>query len=196
MWQVLSPDPHKRRHLICKCGCGKIKSVAAYDVRSGKSTQCRSCARTTHGCSSVREHRIWEGIIRRCSRPTDTSFKWYGAKGVSVCFSWADAINGYGNFLKDMGKAPTPTSSIDRINNAKGYSKENCRWASRKEQNLNRRTTRWVLVNGVRLCAKDAAAKLGIPYPTFWERLNKGHYKEDLMVLDMREEEEEKEEVA
>jgi hypothetical protein len=76
----------------------------------------------------------WYGMKSRCSNPKQYSFKDYGGRGITVCERWKV----YANFLADMGPRP-PGTTLDRIDNDKGYEKSNCRWATPKEQAQNRR---------------------------------------------------------
>jgi hypothetical protein len=82
----------------------------------------------------------WKAMVARCSKPKGWSFAEYGAKGVTVCERWKR----FEHFLSDMGERP-PGTSIDRIDGSKGYEPGNCRWATRSQQNLNRR--KYVIVN-------------------------------------------------
>lgn len=95
------------------------------------------------------EYRSWSQMIQRCTNPKNPKFENYGGKGITVCDRWLDS---YINFLEDMGRRPSITDSIDRIDVEKGYYKENCRWASRKLQGWNRSTTTVTLeqVNEIR----------------------------------------------
>lgn len=72
-------------------------------------------------------------MIARCTNPYSVSYQQYGGQGISVCKRWRH----FKSFLADMGQRP-PGTSLDRIDNAKGYEPWNCRWASRSEQNRNR----------------------------------------------------------
>jgi hypothetical protein len=84
------------------------------------------------------EHYIWRSMRDRCCNPNHKAYKHYGGRGITVCDRWAS----YENFLEDMGPRPSEDYSIDRVDNDKGYSPDNCRWALKSEQQKNKRTTR------------------------------------------------------
>lgn len=84
------------------------------------------------------EHYVWRAMMARCYRPTSSGFKYYGAKGITVCKRW----HKYENFYHDMGERPSPDHSVERRNTHKGYSPSNCVWATRSEQQKNKTTTR------------------------------------------------------
>lgn len=124
-----------------------------------------------HGMSGTRMYRIWTDMIARCHCETDTSFKWYGAKGVSVCQRWRDSFTA---FLADMGERPSPSHSIDRIDNNGCYSPDNCRWATKSEQNKNTCRTTQITFNGKTKCLADWSSELGVEYDVLRKRLKQG----------------------
>ena len=97
---------------------------------------------TTHGAyknySETPEHYVWRSMIYRCTKPSCVWYKYYGARGITVCDAWKD----YQVFLADMGARPSSEHSLDRIDNSLGYSPENCRWATRSEQQKNKTATK------------------------------------------------------
>lgn len=89
----------------------------------------------THGKDGTSLYRAWENMIQRCTNPKNKSFPNYGGRGVRVCERWLD----FSNFLADMPERPSPEHTIDRQNNDGHYEPSNVRWATRTEQNRNRR---------------------------------------------------------
>ena len=92
-----------------------------------------------HGFREHRIYRIWRSMKLRCDVPSNTAYKYYGARGVSYCTEWSEFIA----FLKDMGLPPDDTYSLDRINPNGNYERGNCRWLDVTRQNRNRRNSRF-----------------------------------------------------
>jgi hypothetical protein len=114
----------------------------------------------THGLSSSRVFKIWASMIARCNYPSASGYERYGGRGIKVCEKWQDFLG----FFEDMGHPPNRKSSLDRIDNDKGYDLANCRWVDLGEQAKNTRRAIMVEVNGKRMCMKDAAKALNLPY--------------------------------
>lgn len=128
---------------ICLCECGNTKTLAGNVLRSGKSRSCGClkkekaiAAKTTHGMLNTKEYRSWSHMKNRCLNHKDPHYTDYGARGITVCEEWK---NSFEAFFADMGIRPEGNFSIDRIDNDKGYSKENCRWVTGYTQSNNRR---------------------------------------------------------
>ena len=117
-----------------------------------------------------REYRIWEGIHERCYQPGNASFSRYGARGVKVCDRWNGA-SGFANFIADMGSAPSKKHSIDRIDVNGGYSPENCRFVTAKDQANNRTTNIMITHDGRTQTLKQWTEELGLKYHTIYERV-------------------------
>lgn len=153
---------------LAKCDCGTVRSVLGADMRNGKSKNC-GCKtqarlgneRRTHGRSNTRLHGIWKNMKARCLSPGAAGFDRYGAKGVSVCDEWL-AFQPFHSWAMANGYSDELT--IDRIDNNKGYSPQNCRWADRKTQARNRR---FVALTSDGLTGPEVAEANGIPPRTY-----------------------------
>lgn len=161
----------------CLCDCGNIKEIIGYRLKN-KSTQSCGCLqkeglakrKTTHGRSYTKEYQTWCTIIKRCTNPKAINYKKYGGAGIKVCNRWLESFE---NFYTDMGDKPTPKHTIDRKDNALGYSKENCKWSTMKEQERNRTNNRLITYNNETLTIAEWSEKLGIKYQTIYARLSK-----------------------
>lgn len=111
----------------------------------------------------------WRAMLRRCNNPKDRSYKNYGARGIDVCNRWYF----FENFVSDMGLPPDGLE-LDRIDNNKGYSPENCRWTSRVRNSLNQRRTVLVAINGAVRPLADFADGSGIKIKTIKARIKDG----------------------
>lgn len=126
---------------LCSCECGNKTIVVSSELRRGSTKSC-GCLRkelskiksTTHGLSYTPEYVSWCRMRSRCLDKSHSKYKDYGGRGITVCERWLDMKN----FYLDMGKRPDGLT-LERINNDKGYSPDNCEWATMRTQCHNRR---------------------------------------------------------
>jgi hypothetical protein len=119
------------------------------------------------------EKAIWRSMVARTTNPRSDGYEDYGLEFIRMRSRWRGP-NGFANFFRDMGPRPSPEHSIDRIDGDYGYTPENCRWATKREQDLNRISTRWITFNGRTLCITDWAAEIGICLSALQQRLKMG----------------------
>lgn len=134
--------------------------------------------RKSHGMTRTRLYRVWCGMKERCSNPNNKSFERYGDRGINVCDEWMkfepfmnwSLSNGYGEGL-----------TIDRINNDRGYSPDNCRWVDYKTQNRNYSRNHIIEFNGETHCISDWSDITGINRATILWRLKAGKPLEEVL---------------
>lgn len=164
----------------CRCDCGRESFPKVQSVRSGVTKSCGKCGVlkrrvNPHPNWRSAEYGVWVGLKRRCLDPRVTAYRDYGGRGITVCEAWlrgADGLKPFETFKRDMGPRPSSRHSIDRIDNTKGYSPENCRWATDKEQSRNRRGNLLVTYRGETLCLSEMCEKHGKPVDRVWQRLH------------------------
>lgn len=132
-----------------------------------------------HGMVYSPEWFIWRSMRNRCSNPKHPSYKNYGGRGITVCDRWEESFI---NFYEDMGARPSKDHSLDRINNNLGYNKENCRWATDKEQRRNTRRNIFLTLDGKTMCLEDWAKQLKIKPDTLKKRIDSGWSDERVLT--------------
>lgn len=144
--------PSRGYMMLCQCQCGRYRNAMQRDLENGHAKSC-GCLRNqprSHGYASRiggspnRLYRIWCAMIQRCQNLNSSAFKYYGAKGISVCERWRD----FEMFRNDMEPSYQPNLTIHRLSNDLGYCPENCKWATPKEQMAHTSRTRNVTLHG------------------------------------------------
>ena len=175
-WTVLSHagrSIHGKTLWLARCDCGTEREVVGQNLKNGLSSSCGCLLRekavnsTTHGMSKSRMYQSYATMISRCHNPNFPKFASYGARGISVCDRWR---NDFAVFLSDMGERPEGMT-LDRIDNDGNYEPGNCRWATAREQQINRRNTVRVTHSGRTLPLAEWSRETGIDYGTLRQRL-------------------------
>ena len=158
---------------LCRCSCGVERAVKASSLTDGVSKSCGCYHKervTNHGMTGLPTFKSWESMKQRCTNPKAPDYARYGGRGITVCERW---INSFDSFVADMGMRPKGTT-LDRIDNGKGYSPENCRWATPKEQMRNRRNTVKIMLDGEPQSICDISEKYNIPEKLIRDRVSAG----------------------
>lgn len=166
-------------YALARCKCGVVKPVVSEKIFTNSSKSC-GCAKNealkTHGFTTSakggnsREYAIWNSMKQRCRNPKNKQYPEYGGRGISVCDSWLR----FENFFRDMGERPFKGASLERKDNNKGYSPDNCKWADRNTQNNNKRNNRPITINGVTKNLCQWADHYGIGHTTIFHRIKAG----------------------
>lgn len=162
---------------LCRCDCGNEKIVTSAELRSGDTNSCGCLSNElllkrsiTHGDSKQRLYKIWFNMLERCENASDAAYRYYGGRGIIVCDAWHDYIvfrewahsNGYSEDL-----------TIDRIDSNGNYCPDNCRWADYKTQANNRRSCRYVEINGEKRTITEWCKINGISAFTAYSRIDR-----------------------
>ncbi len=174
-----SPAETTGAYWICSCDCGNEFSARGSNLTKGDIRSCGCLRRelaaarmTRHGgkkrSGATPEYRVWSQMIGRCHTETNESFPDYGARGIIVCERWR---SDFAAFLSDMGPRPSLKHTLDRIENDGNYEPGNCRWATRTQQNRNRRVNVTLLLDGALMTLAEAAERCGLAYSAVQARL-------------------------
>lgn len=180
----LLPSRNGDRRVLCECICGNTVDVSFKAIRTGNTTSC-GCYRSElvaeknykHGEGTreekTPEYKAWKAMRGRCAREDP---RWKG-RGITVDPIWDD----YELFLEEVGRKPSPEYSIERIDNDKGYTSGNVKWATDIEQARNKRSNLLVYYNGKTMCFAELCEELGIEYKFAYPRFRRGKTIEDII---------------
>jgi hypothetical protein len=161
----------------CRCDCGKETVARHANLHSGCTNSC-GCIRNTQG-GLAHAHPMWAryaSMLERCNNPRSRHYKNYGERGITVCERWLH----FPSFLADMEPSFKPGMQIDRINNDLGYSPENCRWATSKQNTRNRRVSVTIDTPWGPMNQAEAAERAGIDRSRFKARVSRGWLGQNL----------------
>lgn len=168
---------NNRTYWLCKCSCGELTEVEGQHLKRGRTRSCgcyyKETLKTrsiTHNMRKTRQYSIWANMISRCYNENVPAYTNYGGRGISVCEKWRF----FEGFWEDMQKGYSDVLTIDRIDNNRGYYKENCKWSTMREQDENKRSNIRIKFNGKGQIAAKWAKELGINYGTLISRIARG----------------------
>lgn len=177
-------SPHKQKLITCQCACGLYLSVLPSRLRSGNTKSC-GCLATewrlqqnqkmvVHGNARAGarspEYTAWQSMISRCTNSNDYRFKWYGARGISVCVEWRESFEA---FLVDVGPRPSRRHSLGRQENNGHYEPKNVVWQLPKEQIRNQRNTSYYEFEGKQVTLGELADRFSLPYDLILKRVER-----------------------
>jgi len=162
----------------CLCDCGNITITQTQHLKNGHTMSCGcwklqriSETHKKHGESRSRLFKVWGNMKKRCYNPNDKHFYRYGGRGITVCEEWRQSFEAFREWANANGY--TDELTIDRIENNKGYSPENCRWATAKTQSNNRSTNRLLTFNGETKTLAQWSEEAGMKPRTLTRRLDR-----------------------
>ena len=176
--------PNKERWILCKCSCGQEKKIRLYNLTKGNIRSCGCLRRervaeqnykhgfTTRKDGPDRLYKIWSSMKARCLNPNIAAYPRYGGRGIKICDEWLNSYTAFRTWALSNGY--NDTLSIDRIDNDKGYSPENCRWADRVTQQNNRSFNHKVTFNNETHTFAEWEKITGIKQVTIRQRLSRG----------------------
>ena len=172
---------------LCRCSCGTIVTIRRGDLTKGKVKSCGCLKKETsrnngkgcitHGMTRTRLYREWSGMKARCCSPENVNFKNYGARGITVCEEWMQSFEKFREWAVAAGyddTAPRGQYTLERKDNDGPYSPENCRWATMKDQSMNKRDTIRLTYNGETLTSLEWAQRTGLSAEMIRRRIRRG----------------------
>mgnify|MGYP000251181578 CR=1 FL=1 len=175
----------------CRCDCGNITYVSTNNLISkySKTLSCGCLRRensTKHNLSETKIYKTLVAIKGRCKNKNNKNYFRYGGRGITICQEW-DGEHGFENFYKwSMENGYADGLTIDRIDNDKGYSPDNCRWVTPKTQMNNTRRNVYIEINGIKKSLTEWAEIYGISIGTVRDRIRRGWSKYDAITKEVR----------
>ena len=178
-WRVVRLDRAHRSGsghacAYCACSCGTERWVDVYHLLGGKSRSCGRCGTRGSVLGSKSElYGVYHSVVDRCSKSNNAAYRWYGARGTTVCDEWGSYAN-FERWALEQGWEEGANLSVERLDNGRGYSPDNCTLIPRSDQRFNRRSNRRVEYKGVELEVSRWSQITGIPNRVILSRLNSG----------------------
>lgn len=119
------------KYSIYSCSCGEFKRIRDYHVKSGRVKSCGDCRVSVY---QTRLYKIWSAMKQRCINQNHNMFNRYGGRGITVCGEWMESFSTFKNWA--ITNSYNDDLTIDRINNDKGYSPDNCQWLTSEENTI------------------------------------------------------------
>jgi hypothetical protein len=180
---VIKPTGKRKKdyamYYLCRCSCGQEAVVSSNNLASGHTRSC-GCLLRRKTAKNRDIRRIIEGIRQRCLNPKCPAYKDYGGRGITVCVELlgGDAKD---RLIEAIGPRPSPSHSIDRIDNNGNYDLSNIRWATRVEQSSNTRKSRILVIRGEAMTAAAAADVFRVSRQTVLNWIKKGMTVEEML---------------
>lgn len=177
-------DKHRVSHYLCECECGNKKIISGQSLSKGLTKSCGCIKKSKKSDNKLKKrdrskwasydriYRIWYAIKYRCYYQNSTIYKKYGAKGITMCEEWKNDFQCFKQWALENGYKENLT--IDRIDNSKGYSPDNCRFVDYYVQNNNRNTVHKITINNETHSISEWARIYNIPRSTIYHRLDRG----------------------
>ena len=186
---------------VCRCDCGSMVVVRSGDLKTQKQKSCGCLRRETsaqngkvltiHGMQNTRLYREWSSMKNRCYNKNAVGYMDYGGRGIVVCEQWKNDFMAFYNWAMNSGydeTAPRGVCTLERKDNNGNYSPENCKWATNREQQNNKRNNRLLTYNGETKTAAQWAEEIGINLNTIHSRMWLGWSDERILTEPLHEE--------
>lgn len=167
---------------LCKCDCGNVKIIKSGNLRSGKTKSCgcynsdkvkmRNKHNSKHGGCGSRLYSIWIDMRARCKYEKAINWHLYGGRGIKVCKDWDNDFESFRKWALSNGYESG--LQLDRVDNDGNYEPDNCKWSSRSEQGNNRRTCKYITINGVTKTVSEWCDESGVKRSTAYNRIKRG----------------------
>lgn len=172
----------------CQCDCGNKSIVASSDLRSGNTQSCGCLQRELiaersrkHGLCYNPRYTTWSRMKSRCLNPNFASYPSHGGRGIRVCQEWIDSFETFNNYVKTLPGYDNPELSLDRLDNNGHYEPGNVRWATKSEQQRNKRNNQLITFNGKTQLLRDWAVELNLNFNTLSTRFFRGWSDEEIL---------------